>query len=49
MLTQRKVTTMPTKYVLIRWSKDVRRKHKYVTSNWDDLKPGALRFDKMYN
>lgn len=48
-LAQRKVTTMPTKYVLTRWRKDVRRKHTYVTSNWDDLKPGAQRFDKMCN
>lgn len=48
-LTQRKVTTVPSKYVLTRWRKYVRRKHTYVTSNWDGLKPGALRFDKMCN
>lgn len=47
--TQKKVGTVPSKYVLERWRKDIRRRHAYIAMNADDLRtsPQAARFDRL--
>ncbi|KAL7203300.1 hypothetical protein ACSBR2_016569 [Camellia fascicularis] len=47
----RKVDQIPDKYILKRWSKNVKRSHTKVRISYDNwaLKPEARRFDKMCN
>lgn len=35
-LTQKKIRTVPLKYVLDRWRKDVRKRHAYIVVDSDD-------------
>ncbi|KAL7203303.1 hypothetical protein ACSBR2_016572 [Camellia fascicularis] len=48
---QRKVDQIPDKYILKRWSKNVKMSHTKVRISYDNwaLKPEARRFDKMCN
>ncbi|KAL7229501.1 hypothetical protein ACSBR2_008082 [Camellia fascicularis] len=47
----RKVDRTPDKYILKKWSKNVKRSHTKVRISYDNwaLKPEARRFDKMCN
>lgn len=49
-LTQRKVREVPPKYILLRWKKDLMRKHNFVRNSYDDWSrptPDILRYDKL--
>ncbi|WJX50861.1 hypothetical protein P8452_37109 [Trifolium repens] len=47
--TQERVKNVPVKYVLARWSKNIKRKHSYIKSSYSvtKLKPQMDRFDKL--
>ncbi|PNX83395.1 protein FAR1-related sequence 6-like [Trifolium pratense] len=47
--TQERVKNMPLKYVLVRWSKNVKRKHSYIKCSYSvtELKPQMDRFDNL--
>lgn len=46
---QERVKNMPLKYVLVRWSKSIKRKHSYIKSSYNvtELKPQMDRFDSL--
>ncbi|KAI3909666.1 hypothetical protein MKW98_014083 [Papaver atlanticum] len=48
-LTQSKVQQVPSKYILSRWRKDIKRKCSFVKANYKDLdvNPTAQRYDEM--
>lgn len=48
-LTQKKIRTVPSKYVLERWWKDIRRRHTYIAMNPDDLRtsPQIAKFNRL--
>ncbi|OVA05733.1 FAR1 DNA binding domain [Macleaya cordata] len=48
-LTQRKVQNVPSKYVLSRWRKDLKRKYTFVKAIYDDLgvNPSSQRYHEM--
>ncbi|KAL0010130.1 hypothetical protein SO802_005238 [Lithocarpus litseifolius] len=45
-----KIDQVPNKYILKRWSKNIKRSHTKVRINYDNrlVKPETQRFDKMY-
>ncbi|GMY13977.1 protein FAR1-RELATED SEQUENCE 5-like [Fagus crenata] len=45
----KKVKILPSKYIIPRWRKDLKRNYKYVKSSYDDLSgnPEAQRYDKL--
>ena len=49
MLTLKRVKQLLCKYILVRWSKKVKRKHYYIKSSYAviELKPKMERFDKL--
>ncbi|KAL0003275.1 hypothetical protein SO802_017056 [Lithocarpus litseifolius] len=49
-LFHRKIDQVPNKYILKRWSKNIKRSHTKVHINYDNqlVKPETQRFDKMY-
>ncbi|KAI3946238.1 hypothetical protein MKW92_022926 [Papaver armeniacum] len=48
-LTQSEVQQVPSKYILSRWRKDIKRKCSFVKASYRDLdaNPGAQRYDDM--
>ena len=47
--TQERVKCVPSKYIVARWSKNVKWKHSYMKTSYDvtELKPQMERFDKL--
>lgn len=48
-LAQERVTQVPPKYILVRWSKNIQRRHTYIRDSYDvaQMKPQMERFDKL--
>ncbi|KAI5403787.1 hypothetical protein KIW84_051080 [Lathyrus oleraceus] len=46
---QERIISLPEKYVLTRWKKNIKRKHSYINTSYGvtELKPQMDRFDKL--
>ncbi|CAL5203589.1 unnamed protein product [Lathyrus oleraceus] len=46
---QERIISLPEKYVLTRWKKNIKRKHSYIKTSYGvtELKPQMDRFDKL--
>ncbi|KAI5425946.1 hypothetical protein KIW84_031680 [Lathyrus oleraceus] len=46
---QERIVSLPEKYVLTRWKKNIKRKHSYIKTSYGvtELKPQMDRFDKL--